>query len=87
MKNYLIVACAAAALVGCAQNRGGVDSRSNSQTGRSETMQSTNSSSITNDSSGAPSQNTNQNSGANKSGANNYNSGANGSGSNGSNAK
>ena len=60
MKRYLMVACAAAALVGCAENRGGVDYRSGSETGRSEEMQSTNSnwntnsSNVTNESTGAP---------------------------------
>jgi hypothetical protein len=72
MKKYLIMACAIAALVGCARERGGVDNRSGSQTGRSESydrnMQSTNSNTITNDSSGAPGTSTGANTGSNTSG-------------------
>lgn len=51
MMKYLMMVCAAVALVGCAGDRGGVDDSSSTQTG-SETIQSssTNSSSITNSS-------------------------------------
>src|SRR4051794_16630475 len=58
MKAYLIVACAAVTLVGCAGNRGGMSHRSSSQTGQeSSTIQSTNSSTIqsTNNSTGSSS--------------------------------
>jgi hypothetical protein len=73
MKKYLMVICAAAAFVGCAQNRGGVHNRSSSETGASQSydrsMQSTNSSnSITNDSSGAPGNSSGSSSGSSSSG-------------------
>lgn len=55
MKKYLIAVCAAAVLVGCARDRGGVYNRSSSESGRSSTMQSTNSISDTNNTqSGTP---------------------------------
>ena len=47
MKTYLIAVCAAAVLVGCAHDRGGVNNRSTSESGSS--MPSTNSISNTND--------------------------------------
>ena len=57
MKKYLITICAAAALVGCAKDRGGVYNRSSSESGSSDrSMQSTNSSAIqTNQSNVSPS--------------------------------
>lgn len=36
MKNYLIIACATLAMVGCAHNRGGVGDDSQRETGSSE---------------------------------------------------
>ena len=36
MKNYLMIACAALAMIGCAHNRGGVGDDSQSETGSSE---------------------------------------------------
>ena len=84
MKNYLIVACAVMALVGCARDdsRGGTNSRSGSQTGQSETIQSTNSASLTNDSSGASSSSSGTQSQSSQSNTNNNSSGSNGSGNN-----
>jgi len=38
MKNYLVIACAVIALVGCAKNRGSVGDDSSSQTGNDSKM-------------------------------------------------
>jgi len=72
MKKYLIVACAAAALVGCANNQGGMSDRSNRETGsESYDRSSTNNwNSTTNGSTISPANSTEkQNSGSQDSGA------------------
>jgi hypothetical protein len=67
MKTYLMVACAALALVGCARDhRGGMRDRSGTQSGSNydrNMNSSTNSSSLTNSSSGAPGSSTGTSSG------------------------